>query len=698
MKTLLFRGFLLILGVVVLGAVGGDVAFAQTTAGAPTGLQLRWSFFTDSNCRTVSSGISNANYWGLTAFWDAPAADGGSEITRYSVRIKRTGQLAYIRATTTENDWFGECRSVVTALWSDTLRLEVAAQNAVGTGSYANLNGVSRSTTGQILPGGLMDVSVNGSGAVWVLSADYAWLRNAGGYGVGSVIVEYRHVGASSWVVFTGSATVGGSVLVNMTLPRDVRGYQIRLRLVGDGSLTLGGQWAYSDDCCFASPVGPTVTILPGVERLDVQWQALAGETVYEVQYREVGDTQWLLFSAVVSGTDAAIMGLTVGTEYEVRVKAVSEGSLWSDIETARPLATAPANSRPDAPASVVVTSLLSGEVVVAWGVPLGGGLVITGYRVEYKLGADGTFTNVVRSGTNREQRIAGLTVGQEYGVRVRASNSLGDGDWSGTVYFVVNEVDVYAGGSVSVYRKRSLAGIGGDLVVWRWSVPEGADRGYGLSGLRVDSCGTNRRLYDWGVGLKGVEVIYASEGCDDGDIGSIRADEVLGGEAIAAVPSVQDVEDAGTGVLTAFGEVLPEGVFGGVVRDEYAGVLGQMWPQIFQQGYSWLPRGVTDLTTGLSMTNVGPREGFGSDADDVADEVGIASVGLQVLAIGGALWFVFRLTGGVDVAGRIVWDQLIWVIAALAVLNLISDMWLVMVSAVLVIVGVLFLFRKSPA
>ena len=92
----------------------------------------------------------------------------------------------------------------------------------------------------------------------------------------------------------------------------------------------------------------------------------------------------------------------------------------------------------PGAPRGLAVASLEDGEFVLAlvWTAPESdGGSAVTGYRVQWKSGSeeyDGTESStrqaVVTDLDNLTYRIAGLTAGVEYTVRVMATNTVGDG------------------------------------------------------------------------------------------------------------------------------------------------------------------------------------------------------------------------------------------------------------------------------
>ena len=69
----------------------------------------------------------------------------------------------------------------------------------------------------------------------------------------------------------------------------------------------------------------------------------------------------------------------------------------------------------------------------VDWTTPAGNGAAITGYDVEYRTVAATGWTSVSHTSAVTTAEVSGLTSGVLYEVRVRASNSVGNGGWSAT-------------------------------------------------------------------------------------------------------------------------------------------------------------------------------------------------------------------------------------------------------------------------
>ncbi|MXY17489.1 MAG: hypothetical protein F4Y57_10970, partial [Acidobacteria bacterium] len=88
-----------------------------------------------------------------------------------------------------------------------------------------------------------------------------------------------------------------------------------------------------------------------------------------------------------------------------------------------------PSAEAPDAPSAPTLTA---GEtwLEASWTAPADNGSAITGYDVHYRE-TGGNWTDANHTGAGTTKRITGLTADTAYQVRVRASNSEGEGDWS---------------------------------------------------------------------------------------------------------------------------------------------------------------------------------------------------------------------------------------------------------------------------
>ncbi|MGI6420604.1 MAG: fibronectin type III domain-containing protein [Syntrophomonadaceae bacterium] len=159
-------------------------------------------------------------------------------------------------------------------------------------------------------------------------------------------------------------------------------------------------------------------TATPGDGQVALSWSAPAsdgGSTILKYQVSKDNGTNW---SDVGLNTTHTFTGLTNGTEYTFKVRAVNSVGYGAETSvTAIPLtvATEPQN---------FTATPADGQVTLSWTAPESdGGAEITRYEV-YKDGDD-DWTDV---GLDTSYTFTGLTNGTEYTFKVRAVNSVGYG------------------------------------------------------------------------------------------------------------------------------------------------------------------------------------------------------------------------------------------------------------------------------
>ena len=295
-------------------------------------------------------------------------------------------------------------------LWLAALLVGLAALAA----GPANAQTVPDKVTGLTLTAGDGSIAAN-----WTEPSD-------GGSPIAAYMVNYRPTGQSgflnSWHGNTGT-THTKTGLTNGTA------YDFRVRA---RNAEGWGPWS---DTATATPVTVPrkVTGLKLTRRngdIKADWKAPedggSAITGYDVEYRTSPSGTWT--DASDSGTDTTHTksGLTDGTAYDFRVRAVNaEGDgPWSDIATAQPVTV---------PRKVTGLELTgrNGDIKADWKAPEDGGSAITGYDVQYRESSATTWSDVSHTGTDTTVTQESLTNYTDYDFQVRAVNAEGDGPWS---------------------------------------------------------------------------------------------------------------------------------------------------------------------------------------------------------------------------------------------------------------------------
>lgn len=228
---------------------------------------------------------------------------------------------------------------------------------------------------------------------------------------------------AASWTTLTSQESTNRQyTFTNLTTGTT---YYVQLR-----GINSQGNGAISDavsaaPAIVASSVPQTLILAHGDSQIVATWQAPVsdgGSTILRYEVELDDDGTW-----INAGTDLThtFTGLTNGTEYSVKVRAVN--AIGNSPETAA--VTATPGDVPNASTGLAL-SVSDSQIIATWlAATDDGGYSITRYEVE--LDDSGTWTD---AGTNLTHTFTGLTNGTSYSVRVRAVNAIGNGDESAPV------------------------------------------------------------------------------------------------------------------------------------------------------------------------------------------------------------------------------------------------------------------------
>ena len=364
----------------------------------------------------------------LTASWRAPA-DNGAPIIDYDVRHRASGGTWTVIAgrTTTSVS--------ITGLTNGTeYEVQVRARNSVGPGRWSESSRgtpASSATVPSRPAAPELTLGDRRLTASWRAPADN-----------GAPIIDYdvRHrPSRGTWTEIAGRRTTSVSItgLTNGTE------YEVQVRArnsVGPGPWSPTARGTPMSSASVPSrPAAPTLT--PGDGELGVSWTAPADNGApieyYELQGRVEGSGAWEYLTQdgdrQFTVTSLTVVGLTNGTTYEFRVRAINAvgPSDWSRSASGTPVGSASVPSRPAAP----TVTPGDGELGVSWRAPADNGAPIEHYELQGRIEGSGSWSDVTASGdtkiTATSVTIGDLSNGTTYEFRVRAVNAVGPSDWS---------------------------------------------------------------------------------------------------------------------------------------------------------------------------------------------------------------------------------------------------------------------------
>jgi len=355
---------------------------------------------------TAPSAVSGNNQ--ATVSFTAPASDGGSAITSYTVTSSPGGFTGTGSASPI----------VVTGLTNGTsYTFTVTATNPAGTSSAS---AASAAVTPAAVPGAPTGVTATpGNG-----TASVAFTAPAAN---GSAITSYTVT--SSPGGFTGTGSASPIVVSGLT-----NGTAYTFSVVATNGVGAGAASSASSSVVPATVAGAPTSLVatPGQSQIALSWTAPASNggsavTDYVVQYKLTSSGSWLTFADGAStATSATVTGLVNGSSYDVQVLAVNS------IGQSAPVTSTGITPVAAPTASDAVTNLIgtpgSTQVALTWTAPASnGGSAITDYVVEYKLTSSGTWlTFADGTSTTASATVTGLVNASSYDFRVAAVNGIG--------------------------------------------------------------------------------------------------------------------------------------------------------------------------------------------------------------------------------------------------------------------------------
>ena len=336
--------------------------------------------------------------------WTAPASNGGDSITGYEYEQSGSGNWISTGGTDTNTTVFSLTNG-------QPYRFRVRALNSVGAGAESAPSANVTPATEPGAPTGL-------TATVDDQRVELIWM--APGNNGGAAILRYEYE-----LDFSGTWGSTGGTDTNTTVRNLNNGqsYDFRVRAVNSAGAGLesGSEFATPTATLVApdTPFGLSATA--GNQRVMLSWtQPSGGAALTHYEYELDGSDTWT--STGGTTTSHTVMGLTNGTAYDFRVRAVNSAGASGASGS---ISATPTTTEPDAPESLSFTRG-DGQVTLRWSPPGNdGGESITHY--EYEMDGDGNWINT--GSTDTRHTVMGLTNGQTYVFRVRAVNSLGNGD-----------------------------------------------------------------------------------------------------------------------------------------------------------------------------------------------------------------------------------------------------------------------------
>ena len=410
----------------------------------------------------------------LTATWTKPDLDGGPEITGYAVQYK-------VNTATTWEDFAHSGTAVtttVTGLTADTsYQVQVRAKNGETDSDWSDASDAVKTNAEMSTPSCTLNTGDLWCGVVTVALHTVGGFDLAYGFVDASATTNTSDTGALSDETFsvgTNNYTIDGVTVgidtnngqLNFSLTSDLTAADKEKLVVHVGSrafafddvapnISSGYKWALSG-LDWSSETSVTLRLRANTApvfaddlvAITLPENSAVGTSVGAVVTATDADDDTLTYS--LEGTDAASFDIDSGTgqiktksgvtydfeatqnTYEMTVKADDGNGGTDTIEVN--IALLDADEKPDKPDKPVLARVTgsSTSLTATWVKPdLNGGPDITGYKLEYKLSTETSWTEFAHTGTAVTATVTGLTADTAYQARVLAENGETDSDWS---------------------------------------------------------------------------------------------------------------------------------------------------------------------------------------------------------------------------------------------------------------------------
>ena len=334
----------------------------------------------------------------LVVSWGAAANAGG-----YKVQWK-SGAQAYDAARQATATGTSHTITGLTPGTAYTVRVIATRANAPDSAASSEATGTPPAAPG--VPG-----SVTAAPAVQSLAVSWAAAANADGYKVqwksGSQSYAAARQATASGTSYTITGLTAGTA------------YTVRVIATRTNAPDSAASSEATGTAQYPAPGVPgSVTATPGLSSLVISWAAASNANGYKVQWKS-GSQSYSTSTrqATATGTSYTITGLTAGTTYTVRVIATRTNA--PDSAASSEATGTPQQAAAGVPGSVTATPAVQ-SLVVSWSAATNA----SGYKVQWKSGAQAYDAARQATTTSTSHTITGLTAGTEYTVRVIATRT----------------------------------------------------------------------------------------------------------------------------------------------------------------------------------------------------------------------------------------------------------------------------------
>ncbi len=369
----------------------------------------------------------------ITLNWEAPASDGGTPITGYTIRTRGPNDGIWI--TIQRNTGSTATTFMHTGLQPATAyRYQVAAINRVGAGQWSF---ETRTGTHPDVPDAPFSLTAR---AVGTSRIDLSWSapRKTGGAPILGYRVEASSNEGRTWHIIRRNTNSPSPTFSHLNLePATTRHYRVSaINTAGTGPVS-NVRHATTEAARPGVPRSLSAEA-DGTSEIDLAWRAPTDDggaqvTGYFVEVSDDGGATWrdLVSNTRNTRTTYSHTGLEPATTRHYRVSAINRIGVG---EASRVASATTDATVPDAPTGLLATATTPTQIDLVWVAPdYDGGAPVTGYRIEVsETGAAWADLAPNTGSASTTYSHTGLLPGSTRFYRVSAINRVGTGASSG--------------------------------------------------------------------------------------------------------------------------------------------------------------------------------------------------------------------------------------------------------------------------
>jgi hypothetical protein len=302
--------------------------------------------------------------------------------------------------------------------------------DGVGTGDattgYSDYASIGRYTlTGSVPGGSTPEAPTNLVATAGAGSASITFSPGANG---GSAIANYQHSedNGVTWTLLSPSDASSPIVVPSLL---NGTAYSITLRAVnGVGPGAASAPVSVTPRTVPAAPTGLVATAGSGSASIAFTPGAANGSAITNYQASKDNGATWTSLSPAGTSSPVTVTGLTNGTTYSLRLRAVNEAGVGAASTS---VSVMPKAIPSTPPVPKLVDPGTGGTLKATWSAASGNGSAITNYVVRYSSDGGGSWSTAPEVGNVRTTVLPGLVNGHDYVMQVRARNVIGLGAWS---------------------------------------------------------------------------------------------------------------------------------------------------------------------------------------------------------------------------------------------------------------------------